>query len=511
MKTANSDIRTDYLTGAPNLRPFYQYPLQNPDFRAIIEAKAKEDIDRQLLSRVISEQYAGLPEVPAVSENIERLSSPNTFTVTTGHQLALFGGPLFTTYKVLSTARLAADLKAQFPEYQFVPVFWIHTEDHDFEEINHFYSAFNQKHTYPGKFAGAVGEHVLETSIKSLVPSRFHGTLAAAFSPGKPLKDAYREFMHSLFAPYGVVMLDASDPRLKARFREVMRAEVNAGVAQKEVSRVSELLEELGYPAQITARDINLFYSDENGRDRITKNGQEYEVVGRNLQFSPEALNDIIENHPEKISPNVSLRPLYQEMILPNLAYFGGWGEIAYWFQLKGVFDHFGVNYPLILPRMSATIFTRDVWQTWKDLGFPPSEIGKPMHELYRQFMPNIWDETTFRQISEEIIAKILAMKSYIEAEVSPTLPRSVEGQKVKMERFVANLEKKIHRVKRADNAAIFSRIESAKLAIQPEGLVQERILSLAAFPDATPEKIIAAAWEACSPLDFTHRYLVLD
>ncbi|MDX2246286.1 MAG: bacillithiol biosynthesis cysteine-adding enzyme BshC [Bacteroidia bacterium] len=511
MKTATSDIRSDYLSGSPSLRSFYQYSPNNPDFSSIISAKSREDTDRKLLAAVITDQYKGLPEYELVNHHIRLLSRENTFTVTTGHQLALFGGPLFTTYKVLSTLRLADDLRQQFPDKNFVPIFWIHTEDHDFEEINHFFPAFNQKITYPGKFSGAVGEHVLEAEIEGIVPPLFSGEAALAFSSGKTLKDAYRAFIHNLFGKYGVVMLDASDPRLKARFRKVMQEEIRSSVAYKEVSRVSAELVAAGYPEQISPRDINLFYSDSQGRNRIIAANGGFDIVDRDLHFTAEELLELIEEHPEKISPNVSLRPLYQEMILPNLAYFGGWGEIGYWMQLKGVFDHFGINFPLILPRMSATIFRKSEVERWTNLGFRPEDIHKPLHELFRLYMPQIWDESPFQRLAADINHKIAELKTYIETEVSETLSRSVEGQKVKMDEFVSNLEKKIHREKRAVHHRPFSEIETLKQAIQPDGAVQERILCLAAFPGISPEQIVSAAWDACSPLDFSHRYLVLD
>lgn len=511
MKTTTGNIKTDYLEGAEPLKPFYQYPLKNPDFGDIVRRKGHETIDRKLLREVIEEQYEGLPEIPKVRKNIALLSEENTFTVTTGHQLVLMGGPLFTTYKVLSTIKLAQEISESVKGVHVVPIFWIHTEDHDFEEINHFFTGFASKKTYQGQFSSAVGNHILESSIERLLPDSLDEKLKAAFSAGKSLTDAYRAYMHELFGPYGVVMLDASDHRLKASFREVMNAEVFESVAMDQVNACSEKLSEAGYPLQISPREINLFYVDQEGRNRIIASNGGFEILDRGLHFTAAEFRALIQEQPEKISPNVSLRPLYQETILPNLAYFGGWGELAYWLQLKGVFDHFGVAFPLVLPRMSATIFTRQQLDEWTELGFEIQDIKKGLYDLYRQYMPKLWDDADFNELAAGITDQILLLRDHVRENISATLSRSVEAEKVKMNRFIQNLIKKVHRVKRSDNRKLFEQIEGLKNSIEPDRLVQERVLSLLAFPEYSPEQIISVAWDACSPLDFTHKYLILD
>ena len=511
MKTTTRNLKNDYLTGATSLREYYQYPISSPDFRQIIENKAKEDIDRKLLQEVIRDQYKGLPEFDLVNKHIDLLGKKNTFTVTTGHQLVMFGGPLFTTYKVLSTIKLAKDLSEQFPEYNVVPIFWIHTEDHDFEEINHFYTSFAEKRTYQGQFQSKVGNHILEESILDIAPEHFAENLKKCFRPGISLASAYREFMHQLFGPYGVVMLDADDARLKSRFSKVISEEIHNSVAFNQVNQTSSNLSTAGYKLQIAPREINLFYLDQDGRNRIVANDSGFEAVDRNIKWTTPEIDELISNHPEHISPNVSLRPLYQEFILPNLTYFGGWGELSYWLQLKGVFDHFNVNFPLLLPRMSATLFTREQMDAWTNMGFQPTDLSHSVHELYRKYMTNIWDSSEYQQLRQSITAEIEKLRAYTESQIAETLSRSVDAQKTKMTNFFGNFEKKIHRVIRSSNPAPFKEIDKVKNQIQPDRMVQERVLSLGAFANFQPEEIISAAWNNCSPLDFTHRYIILD
>ena len=505
------DIRTAYLENAADLQPFFQYPLQQPDFAQIIADKGREDIDRETLAQVIADQYRGLSHTIATQQSLIDLAQPNSFTLTTGHQLVLFGGPLFTIYKVVSTIKMAEQLRVQFPEQRFVPIFWIHTEDHDFEEINHYFTSFTEKRQYHGTFHTQVGSHVLEDSITELYDGHFPDALNEAFQPGRSLADAFRAFFHELFKDYGLLMLDASDPRLKARFREVMQVEVAQHVARQQVDASSLALKRAGFKQQIHAREINLFYVDAEGRDRVMAQNGHYKIHNRETEFSPEAIRELIDNHPERFSPNVSLRPLYQEMILPNLAYFGGWGEISYWMQLKGVFDHFGVNFPLILPRFSATVFPAEKLSEWMGMGFAPADIRKPLHDLYRQYMPQVWDSNTFDELEERILADLESLRAYIEEDVSPTLARSADALRTKNLRFLKNIRKKAHRIVRQEQPEAFRRIDAFKQEIYPDGTVQERVWSLATVGKwRTPAAFLSQVYAACDPLDYTHKVLVV-
>jgi bacillithiol biosynthesis cysteine-adding enzyme BshC len=499
------------LTQADSLRPFYHYPTTQPDFARIIADKSQEDIDRETLVTVITEQYGDLALGEAVQQRLDHLRQPNAFTLTTGHQLVLFGGPLFTVYKVMSAIRLADDLARQHPDHHFVPVFWIHTEDHDFEEINHYYRDFSERRTYPGDFQTQVGAHVLEQSIRDLWPDTLPEGLNQAFAPGRSLADAFRRFFHALFKDYGLVILDADDPRLKARFTQVMAQEVSAHIASQRVAETSTALKLAGYPAQIHAREINLFYLDQQGRDRLVQHNGHFAVKGRDLQFTPDDLQTLLREHPERFSPNVSLRPLYQEMILPNLAYFGGWGELAYWLQLKGVFDHFGVNYPLLLPRFSATVFPQGQLDAWQTLGFQASDIRRDRFELFREYLPQVWDQGTFDALEAQILAQVEALRGYVEQDISPTLARSADALATKNQRYLANLRKKAQRVIRHRQPAPFREIEAIKLAVHPDGMVQERVWSLATIGQwTTPERFLAQLYQTCQPLQFDHQMLVV-
>ncbi len=511
LSTATFDLRTDYLNGAHALRPFYHYPLSDPDFAQIIQDRSQHQPNRQALYEVLMDQYRGLEMGTAVQQNIERLRSPHTFTLTTGHQLVLFGGPLFTVYKIVSTIRLAEELAKAHPEHQFVPLFWIHTEDHDFEEINHYYTHFGEKHTYPGAFQGKVGDHVLESAIQACWPAHFPRELQQAYLPGRDLATATRHFFHTLFRDYGLVILDADDARLKQQFQDVIQADIEQHVASERVQATSVALKKAGYRTQINPREINFFYLDQQGRDRLVTNHGHVQVAGRDGQFSPEEMRQLVMDHPERFSPNVSLRPLYQEMILPNLAYFGGWGELSYWLQLKGVFDHFGVNFPLVLPRFSATVLPQDWLRQWEAMGFSGPEVRKGLHQLYQQYMPQVWDSERFDQIEARILEEVEVLRQYIEEELSPTLARSADALRTKNLNYLSNLRKKAHRVMRHRQPEPFAHIEALKLQVQPDGQVQERVWSLATVARWKDlPTFLHQVHQACQPLNFGHQFLEL-
>lgn len=508
MNSTLNSIRQDYLSGHASLRTFYQYGIQDIDFSQIIADKSKEHIDRQLLQKVITDQYEGFTLSEQSQQHLQWLGQDNCFTLTTGHQLVLYGGPLFTTYKVLSIAKLAQQLNREHAEHRFVPIFWIHTEDHDYEEVNHYFKSFGQKIEYQGTFQTQVGSHVISSEIEKVVPD---SSWAKHYQVGQTWTQAFRSLAHALFDEYGVLMLDADHPDLKAVFQPVLRAELLDSVAHEQISDQSQKLDEARYKQQISPRDINLFYLDEKGRDRIDRDGEDFLILNRDQKISRKDLLALVETHPGRFSPNVSLRPLYQEMILPNLAYFGGWGEISYWLQLKSIFDKFDVNFPLLMPRFSATIFTKSQLEAWQNFGFEMPDIQSSVFDLYRTYLPHIWDDSQLLTKNQELLAHLDALTRYIEADISPTLARSGLALRAHIQKKLNRIHKKAEKVMRNRFPKPFQEIEQLKLSIQPDGAVQERVLCLFSFPDIDPKSFIEQVWQEVEPLNPTHRYLVLD
>ena len=502
-------IKQDYLSGDAALRPFYSWSPQEPNFEAILKQKSLEAIPRSLLVTELLQQNQSVSLSEASKKNIELLGEANTFSLTTGHQLVLLGGPMFTLYKILTVIRLAEDLKKLHGAYNFVPVFWLASEDHDWEEVNHYLSSFTDKQTYAGQFAGAVGQHILNEEIQSAFHESLPELYKKFYTPGKSLALAFRELINHLFQAYGLVIIDGDSPALKQHFAPVVKEELTQQSAFHRIHAANEKLTSAGYPVQVGQREINLFYLKEGLRERIIQTETGYALVGSNIQFTQAELLAELETHPENFSPNALLRPLYQEMLLPNLAYSGGWGELSYWMQLKGVFEHYKINFPFLLPRMSATLFTAEQAKEWKDLGFDQVDILNELHELNSTYLPEVWDDGDLHQHLEKMEATWTGLIGYLES-VDPTLAQSATGEKVRGNKYFEKLYKKIGKSIRVKNPIPFQKIADLKAAINPERKVQERVLNFTTFAARRPHELVSFLYSHCAPLEFTHQFLTL-
>src|SRR5919199_2606988 len=346
-----SQLFLDYLDQTDSLTPFYSRFPTLAAFKEQLKDKNFDQSKRRILVESLERQYEGITNKPDFSV----LLQPNTFTVTTGHQLNIFTGPLYIVYKLITTIKLARQLQEAYPDYTFVPVYWMATEDHDFAEINHF-SLFGKNYAWQTEQRGAVGR-MNPQELQSLfgqIPEKLT-LFEEAYLKQQTLADAVRYYINELFGAEGLVCLDADDAALKRVFAPIMRDELVHQHSGQLVQEQTELLANTGYKTVIAPRDINLFYLDEQLRERIERiEDGTYKIVHTKIRFSESELLAILDEHPERFSPNVVLRPLYQETILPNLAYIGGPSEVPYWLQLKKVFDHFQTPFPILMPRNFA-------------------------------------------------------------------------------------------------------------------------------------------------------------
>jgi bacillithiol biosynthesis cysteine-adding enzyme BshC len=385
----------EYLSGKKELTPFYTYA---PDISAVSNAIAdrkKIEINRSVLKNTLSRQYEQLlnqKPFEEVKRNIQILSDKNSFTVTTGHQLNIFTGPLYFVYKIISVLKYAKELTEHYPDYHFVPVYWMASEDHDFEEINHMHlwgrtlkwqtgakgavGRFNPQELQTiidelAQLMGERGEYLLQLFRDSYLK---HNTLAAAT----------RFLVHSLFGKYGLVCLDADEKELKQLFIPFFQQDLVRQNVEKAVSETQKKLSE--YKLPVNPRKINVFYLIENGRYRIIDEDGFFQVKELGKKWKVDELLEELEQHPEHFSPNVVLRPLYQEVILPNLAYIGGTNEIAYWFELKQVFDLLHVFFPQLLIRDSAICIGKKVIKDIHSLGIHWEDAFLSMDQLKAKY-----------------------------------------------------------------------------------------------------------------------------
>lgn len=475
-----STFFTDYISQNPALVPFYnRFPTLDA-FGPQIKEKQSFPVDyRQTLVQVLERQYAGLAHKPEFTV----LAQPNTFTVTTGHQLNIFTGPLYVIYKLVTTINLAKKLKAAYPDYNFVPVYWMATEDHDFDEINHF-RLFGRNHTWQTQQHGAVGR-MNPTELASLfqtIPEKLF-LFEEAYLKHNTLSDAVRYYMHTLFGQEGLVCLDADDPDLKRLFAPVMLDELLHQTSAKLVSKTTQQLEQLGYHAVIAPRDINLFYLEDQLRERIEKTEDgHYHVVHTKKSFTEAEIRQLIADHPERFSPNVVLRPVYQETILPNLAYIGGPSEVPYWMQLKDIFDQTKLPFPLLMPRNFALYVPRVSAKRIAKLGLTPEDLFRDTIQLKHDYVELHTRHALKFDKENKTVNQALDAMLHKAMRVDESLERAVLAETKRFANAVARLEKKMRRAEERNQAVGVNQLLSVKEELFPNGGLQERSESFLTF-----------------------------
>jgi bacillithiol biosynthesis cysteine-adding enzyme BshC len=490
---AFSGLLTDYIAGNPALAPFYHRRPELAALRAQLDEKqaAYPPEARQRLVADLRAQYAELGgEVPpAVAANLDLLARDTTFTITTGHQLNLFTGPLYFVYKIITAIKLSQELKAEYPDYDFVPVYWLATEDHDFAEINHF-QLFGKTYSWAGPggeagLGGPVGRLPLaglEAELLSQLPPEVPAAFRDAYLGSATLSEATRRLATSLFGDYGLLCLDADRPALKQALKPVIMQEIKNQLSNQAVQATNAQLTAAGYKPQVYSRPLNLFFlTDEGKRERLepdTTPGADCTQVtvrGTSRCHSQAELLALAESEPERFSPNVVLRPVYQELLMPNLCYIGGGAEVAYWFQLKAVFDQLGVPYPIVLPRNSAMYVSRANLGKLRKLGLSTLDIFKPLTELKKQVGAAIGQEEVSLQAQQQALAAAYLQVQDLAQRLDPTLVKAVAAEAQKAAGSLAGLEKRLSKAAEAKHETAYSQLTALKDKLFPDGGLQER------------------------------------
>jgi len=514
-KIALADTRSftpfflDYISQKESLKNFYhRFPLiQN--FKDQIAEKSTSFLqsNRVALSKTLSKQYEGVKTSEQVAGNIKSLTDPKTFTVTTGHQLNIFTGPLYFIYKIVTVINTCKALKAKCPEYNFVPVYWMASEDHDYDEIKSF-RLHGKKYSWETNQSGAVGRFDPKTLGKLV--DELPGDVSIfknAYSRNKTLAAATRNYVNELFGKEGLIVVDADERELKALFSKVIHDDLFQHTSKKLVEEKNEQLERLGYHPQVFARDINFFYLDNGIRQRIEQNDKGFSVVETQVKFSSKEIEDLISNEPEKFSPNVILRPLYQEMILPNLAYVGGPAEVVYWLQLKGVFDHFNTPFPILMPRNFAAVMDEPMQRKFEKTGLELKDLFEEKNFLFNHWIAKNSNANLSLgkelKNAEAIFKKVKDQASAID----PTLCQHADAQTKRLIQSLEIIEKKMLRAEKRKQADKLRQVEAVKDFLFPNGSPQERTDNFLNFYQQDPQ-FIEKVIQHFDPLDFRFNML---
>ena len=508
-----SKIMVDYLAQKESIQPFYHHFPSIEGFQKQLKEKETSfaQSTRTLLSESLQKQYEGFDISEKTQEHIEILKLPNTYTVATGHQLNLFTGPLYFLYKIFSTINLAEQLSQEFPDKNIVPVYWMATEDHDFEEINYFHFQGKKVKWHPDE-GGAVGRftttglsEVFKEFSNHLGNSKNALKLKNLFSEGylqqQNLADATRYVANELFKEYGLVILDGDDLSLKQLFAPIVKEELTHQTSFKAVSETILKLEK-SYKIQVNPREINLFYLNKGSRERIIFKDGSYKINHTELRFTKEEILNEVDQNTLAFSPNVIMRPLYQEVVLPNLCYIGGGGEIAYWLELKAYFEHVGVPFPILLLRNSVQIVSTKQQQKLDALQVTHEELFLEQQELIsKKVIENTEIEANFEAKMKFLKNQFSELKQIAE-KTDRSFIGAVSAQEKKQLNGLKNLQKRFLKAEKRRQKDWVDRIVELQNQLLPNHSLEERQRNFSEYYLAYGPEFLKVLKTSLQPLD---------
>ncbi|PKP14328.1 MAG: bacillithiol biosynthesis cysteine-adding enzyme BshC [Bacteroidetes bacterium HGW-Bacteroidetes-3] len=509
-----SKLICDYLDKKPELSKFYgNYPDVAGFKNQVLSKKATfSATSRQLLHDALKQQYKNSSVSEQTEQNIESLLNENTFTVTTGHQLNIFTGPLYFLYKIVTAINLANRLKKEFPQQNFVPVYWMATEDHDFEEIQYF-NVNNTKISWNRESSGAVGR--LNLDGFDIVFKEFSALLGTsdnandlrelfknAYLKNENLAEATRYLVNEFFGAYGLVIVDGDDLILKKSFAPLVKEELLQNTSFKIVSKTDQLLA-AEYKIQVNPREINLFYLKDAKRERVIFEKNHFIINNTDLIFTKDEILQEVAAHPERFSPNVILRPLYQEIVLPNLAYIGGGGELAYWFQLKNYFNEVNVSFPILVLRNSVLLATKKQLLKLKKLDISLVEIFNGQETLIADKVKELSEiKIDFSEQKKYLKQQFSELKE-LAKKTDSTFLGAVNAQEKKQLNGLGNLEKRLLKAQKRKLSDVVQRIAELQNELFPNQSLQERNQNFSEYYEVLGSELIPMLLKSTDPLKF--------
>lgn len=507
-----------YQMGEDALGDFYQYEVALSSFQAIAKAKKEQKINRPLIVRELERQYADLSEKENVLQNIRALGDEHTFTIITAHQPSLLTGPLYFIYKICSVISLARQLNEHYADFKVVPAFILGGEDHDFEEIATM-NLFGQDFTWETDQKGSTGRMSLDGVEKVLTQvkerfgqSTYAGELSAMIDEAFSQSKSYGEFMfrlvHSLFGSYGLVIINMDNAEFKKEFLPYVLRDLRNEDSRRSVQKDQEALEEAGFKGQAHARKVNIFWMDGDRHRVIDLPDGRYEIDGK--AYSQEELASLLTANPGAISPNVILRPAYQEVVLPNLAYIGGGGELAYWLERKTLFDEWNIPFPMLIRRDSALIVDKRSNNWLESVGLHISDLFDRQEQIvgkYAQIQaPVDIDLSAERKAVHNAFERIKTLA----AQVDPTLKKTVLSEEAKSQKSLDYLENKILKAEKQKNEVGINKLRKIKQKFFPgNDSLQERHDNFIPFYLRYGQAWIDTLIDELDPLDKDFKILI--
>jgi bacillithiol biosynthesis cysteine-adding enzyme BshC len=507
-----SKIVIDYLDNAETLKPFYQHYPNIEGIKNAIAARKNFNTDRITLVEALKNQYSNIQLNQIQETNLDLLLNENTFTITTAHQPNIFTGPLYFIYKIVHAIKLADELKLQLPEYNFVPIYYMGSEDADLEELGQI-TLDGKKLSWKTNQSGAVGRMVVDDNLVKLI-DEIRGQIAVneygtrlcelfkrIYSPYKTIQTATLELVNELFSKYGLIVLIPDDRVLKSLFTPIIKKEIKEQFSNKILQNTIFDLNK-NYKVQAKGREINLFYLKDNHRERIEIQEDTFFIKSLNLSFTLNEVFKEIEEYPERFSPNVILRGAFQELILPNIAFIGGGGELAYWLELKNILNSVDIPYPVLVLRNSFLLIDNKSKLLINKLNFNVTDIFKFKNDLFNHFVKiHSVNQISLTQPIKNIKAEFEQIKS-IASKLDISLADHVASLEQKFYNNTVEIEKKLLKAEKRKFREQQNQIEKLKTNLFPNENLQERIENFAVLYSTMGNTLIHKLYTNSNGLD---------
>ena len=531
----NHNLFLDYLYEFENVKNFYKMDFRNKEeYIKIFKKAADSHADfRGQLSSILIDQYKNFNPSDKTRENISSLKDKNTLAVVTGQQLGIIGGPLYTFYKIMTAIKLSSYLTERYDDYKFVPVFWLEGDDHDFNEVrelnlvndnNEVVKVAYGEEVLEDENKGSVGNLVFNDMLNSFYEDLEKNIRTTEFTPallekiksfyasGKTFMQSFKELIFWMFDEYGLVVFDPQDKRLKEHLKPVFKKEITDFRQHTEkLVNISAQLEEV-YHAQVKIRPVNLFYSNEEGRFLIEPVENEFRLRRKRKRFSYEELIDLIDKEPECFSPNVLLRPICQDYILPTAFYVGGPSEISYFAQVTPLYDFYNIEAPILYPRSSATIIEKNISTIIEKYDIDLAELFMDPEKLKQKVIDSISKvsvEETFGNASNEIEIIFDQLKEKL-FEFDKTISDTSSKYKQKIFHHLNELKDKASEAQKRKHEITLRQIDKISSSVFPNSNLQEREINFIYFANKYSVDIIKRIFEELTINKFEHQIISL-
>jgi bacillithiol synthase len=529
----HQNLFLDYLYEYENVAEFYSNDFRNKEtylkiFKNVTESR--RDLSPSI-SELLSRQYSKLNPSNLTQQNIKKLSDKKTLAIVTGQQLGIVGGPLYTFYKIITTIKLSRFLSERYDDYNFVPVFWLEADDHDFNEVrsvkiiddgNSILTIGYKEEIAEDDLKQSVGlinldgsineffdklnSSIKETEFKSVIFDR----LKNFYKEGKSFKKAFSDLVFNYFDEYGLLIFDPQDSEVKKLLKPIFKKEItDFRIHTEQLVQVSATLEEL-YHAQVKVKPVNLFLRVDEGRYSIEPVENEYRLRRKRKSFTQEQLLELLENEPDKFSPNVLLRPICQDYLFPTAFYVAGPSEISYFAQIKPLYELYNIAQPMIYPRSSATILENSIANSLEKYSVGMNDLFIDVENIKKKIVNSVEESSVdemFDGISSQIESTFDQLKEKL-IDLDKTIADSSNRYRDKILGTVNELKSKAEKAQQKKYEVTLRQIDRAAVNLFPNSNLQEREINFIYFANKYGEEFLNKIFDELQINKFEHQII---